>query len=65
MPEAQVRRLHEVVMAALREPELGARIADQGGIPREMTIAEFRAFVAEETGKFTRIIDEAKITPEG
>ncbi len=65
MPAANVERLHGIVMAALREPDLAGRITDQGGIARAMTIAEFQKFVAEDTRKFTRIIEEANITPEG
>ncbi len=65
MPAAQVERLHDAVAVALRDSELSSKLTDQGGILRPMSVAEFRAFVAEETRKFTRIIEEANISPEG
>jgi tripartite-type tricarboxylate transporter receptor subunit TctC len=64
-PAAQVERLHAMVATALREPEAAGKLADQVGIARPMSVAAFRAFVIEETRKFTRIIEGAKITPEG
>jgi tripartite-type tricarboxylate transporter receptor subunit TctC len=65
MPALQVERLHDTVLAALRDGELAGKLADQGGLLRPMSVAAFRAFVAEETRKFTRIIDDANISPEG
>ena len=37
----------------------------QGIIPRPMTPAEYKSFVASESEKFGRVIDQAKIKPEG
>jgi tripartite-type tricarboxylate transporter receptor subunit TctC len=64
-PAPVVARLHETVAAALRDLGLAAKLAEQGAVPRAMGPAEFRAFVEAETRKFTRIIEEAGITPEG
>jgi tripartite-type tricarboxylate transporter receptor subunit TctC len=65
MPAANVERLHDTVVAALRDSDLAAKLAEQGGLLRPLPVAAFRAFVAEETRKFTRIIEDANITPEG
>lgn len=65
VPAAVIGKLHEAIATALREPTLAARLAEQGAVPRAMAPTKFRTFVAEETAKFTRIIDDAKITPEG
>lgn len=65
MPATQAERLHGTVLAALRDAEPAAKLADQGGLLRPMPIPGFRAFVAEETRRFTRIIGDANITPEG
>jgi tripartite-type tricarboxylate transporter receptor subunit TctC len=65
MPAANVQRLHDATTAALRDPELAGKLAEQGGIARPMALPELRAFVAEETRKFTRIIEEGNISPEG
>jgi tripartite-type tricarboxylate transporter receptor subunit TctC len=65
MPAAHVETLHDTVLAALRDGELAGKLGDQGGLLRPLSVAEFRAFVAEETRKFTRIIEDANISPEG
>ncbi|MCC7283940.1 MAG: tripartite tricarboxylate transporter substrate binding protein [Acetobacteraceae bacterium] len=65
MPDANVQRLHEIVATALQQPDLAARITDQGGIAKPMSVAGFAALVAEDSRKYARIIEEADITPEG
>lgn len=65
MPASAVERLHNAIGAALRDPGLAAKLLEQGAIPRPMPTAEFRDFVAAETRKLTRIIEEANVTPEG
>ncbi|MFC7738776.1 Bug family tripartite tricarboxylate transporter substrate binding protein [Roseomonas sp. GCM10028921] len=63
-PEPVIDRLGAAVATALRDPALRARLDDQGAIPRSMPSAGFRAFVAEEMRRFTRIIEEAGITAD-
>ncbi|WP_338662438.1 tripartite tricarboxylate transporter substrate binding protein [Pararoseomonas sp. SCSIO 73927] len=63
-PEPVVERLGAAVATALREPGLRTKLEEQGAIPRPLPSAEFRPFVAEETRRFTRIIEEAGITGE-
>ncbi|TDH59934.1 tripartite tricarboxylate transporter substrate binding protein [Dankookia rubra] len=64
-PAPVVARLQEALAAVLRDPGLQAKLAEQGAIPHAMSQAEFRSFVEAETRKFTRIIEDANITPEG
>ena len=63
-PAPVVAKLHEAMAAALADPVLAGRLSEQGGIPRAMAPAEFRAFVEAETRKFTRVIEDAAITPD-
>jgi tripartite-type tricarboxylate transporter receptor subunit TctC len=65
MPAAAMDRLAGAADAALAEPALVAKLAEQGIIPRRLAPEAFRAFVREETGKFATIIRDARITPEG
>ena len=37
----------------------------QGIIPRPLTAAEYKRFVIAESEKFAKVIDQAKIKPEG
>ena len=64
-PDGLVERLHGVVAAALREPGLRAKFEEQGLLVQSMGAEESRRFVAAESAKFGRIVEEAKITAEG
>jgi len=37
----------------------------QGIIPRPLTPAEYKSFVGSESEKFAKVIEQAKIKPEG
>lgn len=63
-PEAIVARLNEIVAAALRDKSIAEKLEVQGIVPRIMTPAEYRAFVASETEKFGRIVAQANIKAE-
>jgi tripartite-type tricarboxylate transporter receptor subunit TctC len=64
-PEPIMQRLHEVVSAAVREPDLKARFEGQGLLVQQMSLAESRAFLEGESAKFGRIVEDAKISAEG
>ena len=49
----------------LDEPKTVELLMKQGIIPRLMTPAEYQAFVSSESVKFARVIDQARIKPEG
>jgi len=63
-PEPIVTRLNGIVAAALRDPTTAATLEKQGIVPRIMSVAEYRAFVASETEKFGRIVRQANIKAE-
>jgi tripartite-type tricarboxylate transporter receptor subunit TctC len=63
-PEPVMQRLHEVVSAAVREPELRARFEGQGLLVQSMSLEQSRAFVANEAEKFGEIVRVANITAE-
>ncbi|WP_270934157.1 Bug family tripartite tricarboxylate transporter substrate binding protein [Falsiroseomonas oryzae] len=61
-PEPIMERLHAVVSAALREPDLRGRFEGQGLLVQSMNLAESRIFVAAEAEKFGEIVRTANIT---
>lgn len=64
-PAPALQRLHAAAAAALRDPEVVRKLAEQGAEAAPMDPAEFGAFVAAETEKLGRIVREADIRPEG
>jgi tripartite-type tricarboxylate transporter receptor subunit TctC len=63
-PEPIVARLNEIVGTALRDQAISEKLNVQGIVPRVMTTAQSRAFVAAETEKFGRIVAQANIKVE-
>jgi tripartite-type tricarboxylate transporter receptor subunit TctC len=64
-PDALMEKLHEAVSAALRDPALRAKNEEQGLLVQSMGAEESRRFVAAESDKFRRIVEDAKISVEG
>jgi tripartite-type tricarboxylate transporter receptor subunit TctC len=60
-PSAVVDRLNGIVGKVLTEPKTAQTLTVQGIVPRNMSAAQFQAFVASDTKKFAAIIDKAKI----
>jgi tripartite-type tricarboxylate transporter receptor subunit TctC len=60
-PEPIIARLNAIANTALRDPEVAHKLEVQGIVPRPMTPAEFKAFVAGEAEKFGQIIARANI----
>jgi tripartite-type tricarboxylate transporter receptor subunit TctC len=60
-PEPILARLNAIANAALNDKTLAEKLATQGIVPRPMTPAQFRAFVAGEITKFGQIITRANI----
>ena len=54
----------EAVDTALREPEIGGRLRDQGAVPGGGTPEQFAAFIAQETARLEPVIREAAIRAE-
>ena len=63
-PQAIVDRLHQEVSAVQASTETRRRFETEGAEAREMTSAEFGAFIAGETTKWARVVKEAGITAE-
>ncbi|KAF1019374.1 MAG: hypothetical protein GAK30_03158 [Paracidovorax wautersii] len=63
-PAAIQARINTAVVDALKDPELGRRLREQGGEPAPMTQQQFKDFIAGETAKYARIVESARITPE-
>jgi tripartite-type tricarboxylate transporter receptor subunit TctC len=56
--------LNRQINAAVADPQLQARFADLGALVRTGSPAEFGAFLAEETGKWGKVIRTANIKAE-
>lgn len=63
-PAPVIARLNAAVVEALKDPAVATRLKDLGGNPSPMTPEQFSAFIQQESIKFGRIVEEAKITPE-
>jgi tripartite-type tricarboxylate transporter receptor subunit TctC len=61
-PPEIVDRLNGIVNKALRDPAISGKLLPQGIVPKEMTAAEYKAFVQSETAKFGKIVEQAHIT---
>ena len=53
---------NKAVGEALKDPKLGARIAEVGGLPKPMTPAEFGKLVADETEKWRKVVEFASVS---
>jgi len=60
-PSAVVERLNGIVGKALADPKTAQTLTVQGIVPRQMSPAQFKAFVESETKKFAGIIEKANI----
>jgi tripartite-type tricarboxylate transporter receptor subunit TctC len=63
-PLAIVERLHQEVAAVQASAETKRRFDTEGAEAREMSPAEFGAFIAAETAKWARVVKEAGISAE-
>jgi tripartite-type tricarboxylate transporter receptor subunit TctC len=64
-PAPIVTQVNEIANHMLQEPKTVELLMNQGIIPRPMTPDEYKRFVASESEKFSKVILEAKIKPEG
>ena len=63
-PAEIVARLNDATNTALADPKFKARLADLGVEPMPMTPAQFAAFIASETDKWTKVIKTAGVVLE-
>jgi tripartite-type tricarboxylate transporter receptor subunit TctC len=61
-PPEIVDILNKAIGEALKDPKLVARLGDVGGIPKPMTPAEFGKLVADETGKWRKVVEFAGVS---
>jgi tripartite-type tricarboxylate transporter receptor subunit TctC len=64
MPAEIVEKLNKEINAALAEPELMARLSDQGGTVVASSSADFGKLIAEETEKWGKVVRFAGIKVE-
>ena len=57
-------RFNEIVGTALRDKAISEKLEVQGIVPRILTPAQARAFVASEAEKFGKIVAQANIKAE-
>ncbi len=57
-----VDTLNRAIAASLAEPQVVAKFANVGSVPKTMTPVEFGKFVVEDTNKWRKIIRAANIT---
>ncbi len=61
-PPEIIAALNKAVGEALKDPKLIARLADTGGVPKPMTPEEFGKLVGNETEKWRKVVDFAKVS---
>jgi tripartite-type tricarboxylate transporter receptor subunit TctC len=62
-PQPIVDRLNGIINTALKDKAIVDKLMPQGIVPKTMTPAEYKAFVASETAKFGKIVTLANIKP--
>jgi tripartite-type tricarboxylate transporter receptor subunit TctC len=64
-PEPIVAQLNGIANKTLQEGKTVELLMKQGIIPRPMSPAEYKTFIVSESEKFAKVIDQARIKPEG
>jgi len=60
-PAEIIEKLYKEMDAVLTDPQIMARFAEVGSVPKSMTPADFGKFIFEDTEKWGKIIQEANI----
>ena len=60
-PAEIVAKLNQEINAAIADPKLTTRLAELGGTPTPMTVAEFAKLISDETEKWGKVIRTAHI----
>lgn len=55
-PPEIIDRLNAEINAGIADPKIGARLAELGGVPAVGTASDFKAFIADETEKWGRVV---------
>lgn len=63
-PEAAITSLNTAIVAALRDPEVVAKLQSQGAVPEPGTPAQFSAFIKSQIAKLHNVIVSAGINAQ-
>jgi len=63
-PAAIISRINIDTRKAVRLPDIRERMFAMGFEAAELTVQEFDAFTKRDVARWTRVIKEARITPE-
>src|SRR5687767_5393401 len=63
-PAAIIARMHEELNAVMNGPEMVKRLAEQGGVPKKISSAEFGKVMLAEQNRWTEVIKVAGIKGE-
>jgi len=63
-PTEIIGKLNKEINAAIADPAMKARLAAIGGEPLPGTPAEFGKLIADETGKWAKVVQAAGLKPE-
>jgi tripartite-type tricarboxylate transporter receptor subunit TctC len=63
-PGEIIEKLNGEINAGLADPKVRAQLANLGAVPMPMTAAEFSSYIADETGKWAKVIKFGGIKPE-
>ncbi len=61
-PQAVIDKLNKAVNEALKDPKIRGRIEDLGGVPFEVTPAQFTKFMVDETNKWAPVVKASGAT---
>jgi tripartite-type tricarboxylate transporter receptor subunit TctC len=64
-PAPVIAQLNGIVNKMLQDDKSVDLLMKQGIIPRPLTPTQYESFVASESAKFAKVIEQAKIKPEG
>jgi tripartite-type tricarboxylate transporter receptor subunit TctC len=64
-PAPVIAQLNGIANKTLQDDKSVDLLMKQGIIPRPLTPAQYESFVASESAKFAKVIEQAKIKPEG
>ena len=60
-PPAVIEKLNTTLARIIREPEIQKQFADLGSVPVDKSPSELRAWIADETVYWRRVIEEGKV----
>jgi tripartite-type tricarboxylate transporter receptor subunit TctC len=63
-PAEIVAMLNRTMNAGLADPQIKQRLADLGGVPMQMSPADFGKLIADETEKWAKVVKFSGMKPE-